>query len=203
MEERTDEPNHLGADSKSSWRFNSFSRTTISRRFPQRKRLPNPHHDRNLLIEFRREFRLDCEESVLARSFISRGNRRDCNFHPLDCQETEASVESIQQSASPSLAQTANPNITQQVFVQPAPYREPEAQQSPLRRLRLRLRRGQLSCRILFSLEPETLSLQARHWIMFCRKKEIVKVVLPTSQLSLHVFETSLQVKKEYQMNRA
>ena len=41
------------------------------------------------------------------------------------------SVESIQQSASPSLAQTASPNITQQVFVQPAPYREPEAQQSP------------------------------------------------------------------------
>ena len=43
----------------------------------------------------------------------------------------KASVESIQQSASPSLAQTANPNITQQVFVQPAPYREPEAQQPP------------------------------------------------------------------------
>jgi hypothetical protein len=41
------------------------------------------------------------------------------------------SDQSIQQSASPSLAQTANPNITQQVFVQPAPYREPEAQQSP------------------------------------------------------------------------
>jgi hypothetical protein len=25
----------------------------------------------------------------LARSFTSRNNRRDCNFHPLDCQETE------------------------------------------------------------------------------------------------------------------
>jgi hypothetical protein len=43
----------------------------------------------------------------------------------------KASVESIQQSASPSLAQTANPNITQQVFVQPTPHREPEAQQAP------------------------------------------------------------------------
>lgn len=43
----------------------------------------------------------------------------------------KASVESIQQTANPSLARTASPNITQQVFVQPAPYREPEAQQSP------------------------------------------------------------------------
>ncbi len=43
----------------------------------------------------------------------------------------KASVESIQQSASPSLAQTANPNITQQVFVQPAQHREPEVQQAP------------------------------------------------------------------------
>jgi hypothetical protein len=41
----------------------------------------------------------------------------------------KVSVESIQQSAS--LAQTANPHITQQVFVQPAPHREPEAQQAP------------------------------------------------------------------------
>ena len=38
---------------------------------------------------------------------------------------------------------------------------------------------------------------------MFYRKKEIVKVVVPTSQLSLHVFETILQVKEEYQMSRA
>jgi hypothetical protein len=43
----------------------------------------------------------------------------------------KASVQSIQQSASPSLAQTANPNITQQVIVQPAPYQEPETQQPP------------------------------------------------------------------------
>ena len=30
---------------------------------------------------------------------------------------------------------------------------------------------------------------------MFCRKNETVKVVLPTPQLSSHVFETSLQVR--------
>ena len=44
----------------------------------------------------------------------------------------KASVESIQQSASPSLAQNANPNITQQVIVHPPPqYEEPKAQQAP------------------------------------------------------------------------
>lgn len=43
-----------------------------------------------LLVKFRRDFRLDCEESVLARSFTSRGNRWDCDFHSLDYQETEA-----------------------------------------------------------------------------------------------------------------
>ena len=43
----------------------------------------------------------------------------------------KVSLESTQQSASLSLAQTANPNITQQVFVQPAPHREPEVQQAP------------------------------------------------------------------------
>jgi hypothetical protein len=43
----------------------------------------------------------------------------------------KASVESIEQSTSPSLTQTANPNMTQQVFMQPAPHREPEAQQAP------------------------------------------------------------------------
>lgn len=43
-----------------------------------------------LLVKFRRDFRLDCEESVLARSFTSRGNRWDCGFHSLDYQETEA-----------------------------------------------------------------------------------------------------------------
>ena len=43
-----------------------------------------------LLVKFRRDFRLGCEEFVLARSFTSRGNRWDCDFHSLDYQETEA-----------------------------------------------------------------------------------------------------------------
>ena len=43
-----------------------------------------------LLVNFRRDFRLGCEEFVLARSFTPRGNRWGCDFHSLDYQETEA-----------------------------------------------------------------------------------------------------------------
>jgi len=81
------------------------------------------------------------------------------------------SVESIQQTASPSLTQTANPNITQHVIVHPARNTKNLSHNKPRRRFR----RGQSRCPILFSLEPEPLSLQAHHWKMFCRKREIVK----------------------------
>ena len=43
-----------------------------------------------LLVDFRRDFRLGCEEFVLACSFTPRGNRWGCDFHSLDYQETEA-----------------------------------------------------------------------------------------------------------------
>jgi hypothetical protein len=47
-----------------------------------------------LLVRFRRDFRLDCEEFVLACSFTSRGNRWDCDFYSLDYQEAISRIDS-------------------------------------------------------------------------------------------------------------